>query len=164
MIDKFRGEYEWASNMYVRPMLIGGVTYQSNEHFFASFKAVKEDERLAIINAPTPWKAKALGRKCTIRDDWPQVRVHIMAYGLYNKFFQYMDLRQKLIAAYKDDMIEGNWWHDNFWGDCMFTRNSYAQGGNETCARCQNVIGQNKLGKLLVTTGAYFELFNEANK
>jgi hypothetical protein len=156
MIDKFGGEYEWASNMYIRPMLIGTVTYQSNEHFFASNKTLSKEEQQAIINAATPYQAKKLGKECTLRSDWNQIRIPIMAYGLYHKFFQHVDLRQKLIETGGGMLVEGNWWHDNFWGDCKFTYNFQSS----PCSRCASIIGRNKLGLLLQTTRQYFATFN----
>lgn len=35
------------------------------------------------------------------------------------------------------EIVEGNYWHDNYWGNC-------------TCDKCKNIEGQNKLGKILM--------------
>ena len=40
-------------------------------------------------------------------------------------------LRSLLLATGDAELIEGNWWHDQFWGVC-------------------NGVGQNQLGKILM--------------
>jgi predicted NAD-dependent protein-ADP-ribosyltransferase YbiA (DUF1768 family) len=45
--------------------------------------------------------------------------------------FNNPDLQQKLIATYPEELIEGNYWHDTYWGVC--------EG-----------VGENHLGKLLM--------------
>jgi len=53
------------------------------------------------------------------------------------KFKQNSELLKLLIATKPHDLIEGNYWHDNIWGDCL-------------CSRCKNIKGQNLLGKILM--------------
>jgi predicted NAD-dependent protein-ADP-ribosyltransferase YbiA (DUF1768 family) len=45
-------------------------------------------------------------------------------------------LRDALVATGDAELVEGNSWHDNFWGVC-------------SCSRCKNKEGQNYLGRLL---------------
>jgi predicted NAD-dependent protein-ADP-ribosyltransferase YbiA (DUF1768 family) len=47
-------------------------------------------------------------------------------------------------------MIEGNWWHDNFWGDCYCNNKS---GKHPECLK----PGLNKLGLLLMNLRRYFQ-------
>lgn len=51
--------------------------------------------------------------------------------------FSNENLEKKLLATGDTELIEGNYWHDNFWGQCY-------------CSRCKYIIGHNHLGKLLV--------------
>ena len=45
-------------------------------------------------------------------------------------------LRDLLIATGEQKLIEGNYWHDNFWGSC-------------SCEKCGDK-GENHLGRLLM--------------
>jgi len=58
-----------------------------------------------------------------------------MLHGLKQKF-QDPTIASKLVYTHPHTLIEGNWWHDNYWGDCF-------------CAKCATIKGKNKLGKLL---------------
>lgn len=51
------------------------------------------------------------------------------------KFTQHIDLAKKLLNTPDKDLIELNYWHDNYWGSC-------------TCNKCNNK-GLNKLGEIL---------------
>ena len=53
------------------------------------------------------------------------------------KFLHNPELAEKLKNTGNAELIEGNNWHDNFWGDCG-------------CNRCRSIPGQNTLGKLLI--------------
>ena len=59
-----------------------------------------------------------------------------MYQGLKLKFSDPI-LKEKLLATGNEKLEEGNWWHDNFWGNCY-------------CPKCKNIEGVNKLGKLLM--------------
>jgi ribA/ribD-fused uncharacterized protein len=87
-----------------------------------------------IRKAGTPGKAKKLGRKVKIRPDWESVKVFIMEELLRLKFSN-PDLLRRLVQT-NGELVEGNTWHDNFWGDC-------------NCNKCK-AKGVNMLGKLLV--------------
>lgn len=75
--------------------------------------------------------------------DWADRRVGVMAYGLYHKFVMHADLRLMLIDTGIEELVEGNYWHDNFWGDCG-------------CPKCASIKGKNVLGRLLMNTRNYF--------
>jgi hypothetical protein len=49
------------------------------------------------------------------------------------------ELRKKLLATGDATLIEGNYWHDNYWGVC-------------TCENCvsNGIVGRNRLGTLLM--------------
>ena len=53
------------------------------------------------------------------------------------KFQSHEDLRNQLFATGDAELIEGNDWHDNYWGNCE-------------CPRCVSIEGQNHLGKILM--------------
>ena len=135
-INRFSGTHTFLSNFYHHKMTIKGITYLTNEHYFQSKKTLDEKEANWIIKSVSAKEAKYRGRKITLRKDWNQIREKVMLDGLICKFKD-LDLLKKLIATYPDILIEGNTWHDNFWGDCH-------------CPRCRKIIGKNKLGELLM--------------
>ena len=61
----------------------------------------------------------------------------LMRIALKHKFNQNPKLAKQLIETWPRPLKEGNYWHDNFFGDC-------------TCDRCKDILGQNHLGKLLI--------------
>jgi predicted NAD-dependent protein-ADP-ribosyltransferase YbiA (DUF1768 family) len=70
----------------------------------------------------TPGEAKKLARKLTaqgyLRKDWEQASLGIMEGLVRQKFSLYPTLREKLLATGDEELVEGNYWHDNFWGAC----------------------------------------------
>lgn len=144
-IEKFRGEYMFLSNFYLAVQAIEHVIYPSNEHFFAAQKCLDVEKHMAIVNAPTPGIAKKMGSKkgykmpngqlfrIELRPGWDNIKDDIMMFGLDLKYTQHPDLLKKLISTYPRVLIEGNEWHDNYWGNC-------------TCSKCTYITGLNKLG------------------
>ena len=135
MIKNFEGEYAFLSNFYFSPMIIDNVVYTTNEHFFQAMKSLNPKERQAIVLAPTPGRAKRLGRKVSLRKDWEDIKEEVMLTGLRHKFSN-PELRKKLLATGNEELIEGTTWHDNYWGIC-------------DCEACGGQ-GKNRLGKLLM--------------
>ena len=136
MIVEFDGEYEFLSNFYHSPFIHDGIAYPTNEHFFQAMKTIDITERKAIAAAETPGLAKRMGRTVKLRSDWEKIKVDIMLLGLRLKFKD-PDLAAKLIATGDEELVEGNWWHDNTWGNCH-------------CPKCSRVGGRNLLGMLLI--------------
>ena len=136
MIVEFDGEYEFLSNFYHSPFIHDGIAYPTNEHFFQAMKTIDITERKAIAAAETPGLAKRMGRTVKLRSDWEKIKVDIMLLGLSLKF-KNPDLAAKLIATGDEELVEGNWWHDNTWGNCH-------------CPQCSRVGGRNLLGMLLM--------------
>lgn len=136
MIAEFEGEYAFLSNFYPSPIFHDGIAYPTVEHFFQGMKTLDIAERKAIADAPTPGKAKRMGRQVKLRSDWERVKVYYMELGLRLKF-ENPELAQKLIATGDEELIEGNWWHDNTWGSCY-------------CDTCMHKAGRNMLGMLLM--------------
>ena len=137
VISSFNGQYRWLSNFWPCTIVVDGIEYPSVEHAYQAAKTFDLEERKLIQQAEAPGRAKRLGRKVTIRPDWEQVKLQIMEDLLQQKFFN-LQLRKLLLATDRDLLIEGNMWHDNFWGRC-------------NCYSCQQFIKwQNNLGKLLM--------------
>ena len=123
---KFRGEYEFLSNFYPAPIPHGHLVFRTAEHFYQWCKTLDPQEKQEIYCASTPGKAKRLGAKCTIREDWEKpvgqsqvpFKVQTMRSILYAKFTYNPDLGEKLIATGDIPLVEENDWGDTFWGMC----------------------------------------------
>jgi len=136
-ITQFKGEYRFLSNFYKVDITFKDQVWPSSEHLFQASKSEDPAVRETIRLAMTPGETKAAGRKIKLRKDWEEVKVGVMKYILRLKFEQHPDLRNKLIGTSPHELIEGNNWHDNFWGNC-------------SCRSCYSKPGQNVLGKLLM--------------
>ena len=136
VIDRFKGEFAWLSNFYYYD------TDVTVEHIFQASKVYRDamysedmSWQAMILQAETPGKAKELGRQAPLRKDWDKVRVRVMYEALLEKFDRPW-LQEYLLATGNIPLIEGNTWHDNFWGDCK-------------CKKC-DTLGHNHLGILLM--------------
>lgn len=146
MINKFDGKYGFLSNFHPCEIVYQGITYPSVEHYYVAMKCnndqmidgvyyTRADFREAVARVSTAGKAKILGRKIKLRSDWDEVRLQVMEWGL-NQKFRIEELQELLLATGDEKLVEGNWWHDNFFGSC-------------TCPKCGDK-GNNHLGKLLM--------------
>lgn len=135
-IDSFRGKYACFSNFFKAPVVLDGVTYPTVENAFQAAKTFDEKERARFVDVD-PSMAKRLGRRVKLRSDWEQVKTGIMRDLLKQKFAPGTQFRRVLDSTMGCTLIEGNTWHDNFWGDCH-------------CARCSGREGKNTLGRLLM--------------
>ncbi|MCU0496553.1 MAG: NADAR family protein [Anaerolineae bacterium] len=137
MITSFRDKYHFLSNFYHTPLTWEGDEYPTIEHAFQAAKTDHPEERRRLRETPSPLVVKRLGRKVTLRSDWEQVKLDIMADLLRQKFTRYPDLRDLLLATGDLEIIEGNTWDDRFYGAVW----------DETEQRW---IGENHLGKILM--------------
>lgn len=129
MISRFEDEYHFLSNFYPCKVELDGVTYPSTEHAYQAAKTIDITERIQFQTG-TAGQAKRNGRKVTVRYDWPIVKLSIMESLLIQKF-SYKELGDLLMATGNEMLIEGNNFHDIYWGVC---------GG----------VGENHLGQLLM--------------
>ena len=136
MITKFDGEYAFLSNFYECDVAYNGLTYKNSEAAFHAQKTLDELERKQFITLD-PSASKRRGRKVSLRSDWESVKTNIMYEICLAKFSQNEDLKAKLLATGDEYLEEGTYWHDNCWGNCY-------------CDKCKNIIGENRLGKILM--------------
>jgi len=139
-IDSFRDEYAFLSNFYHAPVLFEGVTYPTVEHAFQAAKTLDPKMREMILKAGSPSQAKKIGQTVTLRYGWGEVRVPIMVELLRSKFSNPV-LAKQLVDTGDAELIEGNNWHDVFWGVHLPTGE-----------------GQNMLGKLLMQIRSVLKL------
>lgn len=143
VIDNFQGGYRFLSNYWSSPMIIEDLTYPTVEHAFQASKTLDREKRREISNMGTPYRAKQAGRKLVLRPKWEEIKVDIMLFYLRIKF-QDPHLKQQLLDTGDDILIEGNDWHDTFWGIC-------------------NGVGENHLGKLLMQVRSEIQ-YDKTNK
>lgn len=132
LVDSFRGEHSFLSNFHLCSLY----PYSSAEAAFQAAKCADDSERI-LFQSLTPSQAKKEGRRVKLRPDWDAVKVDIMLEILKDKFDRNPELKNKLMMLEGYELVEGNTWHDNFWGDCK-------------CSRCADKPGLNMLGKLLM--------------
>lgn len=137
IINNFRDKYDFLSNFYPKPIVINGVEYQTSEHYYQAMKAANGTDRKKIMDAETPGKAKTLAKNIEVRKEFRQNNLGIMMVALQAKFNPGSNEAQMLVDTGNQLLIEGNYWHDNFWGNCF-------------CSKCVLIDGKNVLGKMLM--------------
>jgi len=146
MIDKFEGRWRFLSNFYACRIEHQGITYPSVEHFYVAMKVNDQqlidgryytpgDFREMIARISNPGSVKRIGSKVKLRSNWDEKKLDIMNWAVRQKFKD-ESLAQMLLSTDGQELIEGTYWHDKFWGIC-------------TCAKCSNK-GENHLGKILM--------------
>jgi predicted NAD-dependent protein-ADP-ribosyltransferase YbiA (DUF1768 family) len=149
LIDSFKGENDYLSNFHIlqRPIVYGWMVAKTSEHLFCAFKTKSVEHRRWILDAPSAREAKQRGRTVVLRPDWKSgVDKTAMHLTLILKFSANWDLLSKLINTGNKQLVEGNWWHDNYWGNC-------------NCVKCTHKIGLNNLGILHMQVRALFQQF-----
>jgi len=141
MINSFEDKYKFLSNFYPCRIYYKGVSFPSIEHAYQASKTYNHNtiSLISNLNPDAAGLAKRIGnnpKQTILRTDWQQVKLIIMEFLLRQKFDQ-LSLKNKLIDTGYKQLIEGNYWHDNYWGDCQ-------------CKKCKNIVGENNLGKLLM--------------
>lgn len=137
VIHQFKDKYNFLSNFFYSTFTINGLQYKTVEHYFQSQKTNDIKKQNVIRSMNYPASAKKMGRKTVLRDDWEEIKDDIMYEGVFAKFAQNKDLRKELLDTEDAYLEEGNWWHDNKWGNC-------------TCKKCISIKGENKLGHILM--------------
>ena len=143
-ITEFKGDWEVFSNFSHHPVMLDGVYYSTAEHAYQSRKCVYVRDLRAIMDCSTPAQAKRLGGKILMAEDFEEKKVGYMYEIIRAKFYYGYDkelwpLWWTLTTTDDAELVEGNVWHDNFWGQC-------------SCSHCLNfnTTGQNMLGKILM--------------
>jgi ribA/ribD-fused uncharacterized protein len=138
MINSFRGDNGYLSNFWDCTVVYNGRTYRNSESAYQAQKFLHEYIQ-AQFGATSGSEAKALAKtlKHDMRKDWHQVNLGFMCEIVHAKFTQNKSLRELLMTTYPQQLTEGNYWHDSFWGVC-------------------DGIGQNWLGRILMAERIYW--------
>jgi len=138
----FKNELDFLSNFYPCAIQWRGTFWPTVEHAFQAAKCAHPEDEEPIRKAPTPGIAKGMGRHVLLRPDWEKIKVDIMTDLVYRKFRyckhtqEAIPLSELLIETGQCPLEEGNYWHDNFWGNCY-------------CKKCERIRGKNILGIIL---------------
>ena len=131
----FSNKYFFLSNFYY----FNGSTV---EHKFQAEKFDDQELVQKILNAKSPQKAKQLGKSQGLKSNWDQIKIEVM-YKLLLEKFAWPELQKQLLDTKKVLLVEGNYWHDNFWGSC-------------NCHDCKRIKGENHLGILLMKVREFY--------
>ncbi len=135
-VPEFRGEHFFLSNFFVAPFVYDRVRYNTVEAAFQAAKCASPGDRMQFASLD-PGRAKHLGRRVALRSDWEQVKDGVMLELVRAKFSQNPDLKEALLATGDKELVEGNDWHDNYWGRCR-------------CPKCRGKSARNQLGRTLM--------------
>ena len=135
-INSFRGEYSWLSNFHKCDCWYDSKLYPSSEHLYQALKATNEKDHEYIRTHPFDG-LKSASRRIPIRENWNDIKLDMMEIALASKFENNPDLKKKLLDTGDMIIVEGNDWCDNFYGVCK-------------CPKCEDILGLNHLGRLLM--------------
>lgn len=132
MIKEFKNQYFFLSNFYEYPIYYNKLVFCNAEAAFQAQKVINEKDQYKFINLNAS-QARKLGKTVQLRKDWEEIKDNVMYEIVKRKFIINKELQQKLLETKEEELVEGNWWHDTYWG-----------------VDSKTGIGQNKLGKILM--------------
>ncbi|MFV2013830.1 MAG: NADAR family protein [Candidatus Heimdallarchaeota archaeon] len=137
-ILSFVKEYRFLSNFFPCVVIANDINFPSVEHYYQAMKTDEEAVQKRVAATLNATDAKGFGQKIQqdedlMRKDFHTHKLKIMTEGLLQKFEPNTLLAEKLLSTEGYLLIEGNYWHDNYWGVDFKTG-----------------IGENKLGILLM--------------
>lgn len=148
-IDQFEGEFEFLSNFFklLVPIVWGDISFDTVENAYQASKSNNHMIRVAFSKMK-PGKAKRQGAKIltsgvSVNRWWnDDFKLRLMERLVRLKFTTNPELAEKLLATGDREIIEGNNWHDNFFGVCRCNN----------CPEEKRVPAelQNQLGKILM--------------
>ena len=115
MIKRFRDSYFFLSNFYPVNIRFDGIEYSSVEAAFQASKSTSYSIRKKFAKVDGA-QAKSMGRRVALRPDWEKVKLGIMYELCYTKFTENESLKSRLIATGTQEIIEGNFHGDTYWG------------------------------------------------
>lgn len=124
-INEFKGQYAFLSNFFQSPVdmvppfpSLTPFRYATAEHAYQAGKAVTREDHDRVAGAASPGDAKRIGRRITARPDWDTHRVAVMTKVVEAKFAYGTELAARLVSTGEAELVEGNYWGDEFWGVC----------------------------------------------
>ena len=118
MISSFTGEYRWLSNFWPAETEFEGVVYPTSEHAYVAAKTLDPQSRLEISKISTATRVKRMGRMIVLRPNWDEIKLDVMRQIVRSKFTSDSKLIAMLVATGNEELVEGNYWGDTYWGVC----------------------------------------------
>ncbi len=115
-IDSFSGSMRFLSNFFLVDIEWGGLSFTSTEAAYQAAKTTDHELRKKFVPLG-PSEAKRLGNEIELRPGWDEVRDTVM-WELVAQKFSKEPLRQLLQKTKPRALVEGNHWHDVYWGVC----------------------------------------------
>lgn len=138
MIQNFSGNYRFLSNFWRCKVYYDNHWFPSVECAYQYAKCFTDSDKLLLLKVTDSFESKKLGNYVALRSDWDSIRLWVME-NLVSQKFSNFPLDMLLLSTGEEELVEGNTWHDNFWGNCV-------------CPACENITGFNNLGKILTKT------------
>jgi len=135
VITAFQEEYRFLSNFWFATVEFDGEYYRTTEHAYQAAKTLDTELRKEIADLETAGQSKRAGSLIPLRADWDEVKTLVM-WHIINQKFRIASLSEKLLATGDAQIIEGNEWHDIYWGCCV-------------CPKHRGE-GENNLGRMLM--------------
>lgn len=129
MIKEFTGQYRYLSNFFSCDVIWDDVTYPSVENAYQAAKCERPEDRIYFETCKAV-EAKKKGKKVKLRAGWDNIKLLVME-SLLRQKFSTEPLKKYLLATGTEEIQEGNWWGDVYWGVFMG-------------------VGENHLGKILM--------------
>lgn len=132
MINLFKNEYSWLSNFAPCKIILEDIEYNSVEHAYMSAKNDDIKWKIFCQLTNSPGEVKKKSKNIELIKNWELIKVKIMQECIDQKYNQ-EPYKTLLLNTNNEELIEGNWWNDTFWGINLKTNK-----------------GQNMLGKLIM--------------
>ena len=156
------------SNFANIPLIYKGQQYANSESAFQCEKTLNPVERKAFIDVE-PDKAKKLGRHCTLRPDWEEVKLQVMIdvvrakFGIEQQMLPCSLDAGEFLANTGDRLLleDTTGWKDNCWG-CDFNTEPL---GKNWLGMCLMRIRSEITGNAIVKTpyGTMFDVVENFN-
>lgn len=130
----FRGEYRFLSNFHPVRVQLDGVWYPSVENAYQASKT-KDAALRKPFTRMTAGQAKAAGKKLKAYPEWEKHKTAVMLNLVSQKFSD--KILRTFLHGVAGEIVEDNYWHDNFWGRCE-------------CSQCRSKASLNYLGRILM--------------
>lgn len=136
-------ENRWLSNMWYVDIPLKGIVYPSVEHAYQSEKSKDPEwKKFCSDRDNKPAEVKKKSKEIIIREDWDDVKLLVMEHCLRQKF-KNRELLTKLLLTGNENIQEGNYWGDIFWGVDLKSTPNY---------------GENHLGRLIMKIRDEYQL------
>jgi ribA/ribD-fused uncharacterized protein len=130
VIDRFRGEHFFLSNVSPAPTPHHGHVFATSEHAYMAARTDDMHAVEAIIATDDPLEAQRIDRAAAPVDDWDRRKFAVMEDIVTAKFIHNPVLAERLVATGGALLVEGNTWHDQTWGSCRCDEHRDTPGAN----------------------------------